>query len=290
MRNVLPPPEESAGTELKVLPFRLAFWLVVACLGTGFLLGGVVQSLVARLPANPVYNNLGLLMGEALLLVPLLFFLRAQHLTLKQLLPRTKVPLPAYFMAGLLLLAVMVFSEGLTLLLEPLFPMPEIIRELSSEINWTSTADLLSLLLAAAVVAPIVEEILFRGILQTSVLAEYRTLLPALVIPTSVFTMFHFAYLLYIPAVVQLILLALALSYVVAKTGDLRVAVILHAGNNLISIVTAKAAGEDQVFFLRSAAYRYWWLLLAALALAVSLGYFLRRPTFIPDPPPTELE
>ncbi len=273
-----------------VLPLRLAFWLVLACLSGGFLLGGLVQSVIAQLPSNPIYNNLGLLAGEALLLVPLLLFLKVQRLSLKQLLPRKRVPPLTYVMAVALLFAVMVFSEGMTLLLEPFFPMPEIIQELSSEISWQSTADLLSLLLAAAVVAPLVEEILFRGLLQTSLLAEYRHLLPAVVVPTAFFAIFHFAYLLYIPAIVQLIFLALALSYVVGKTGNLLVVILMHAANNLVSILTANAAGSDQVFFLQSPGYRWIFLALAAAVLVVTVHYFQRQPTFLPPAPTFKIE
>lgn len=86
---------------------------------------------------------------------------------------------------------------------------------------------------AVALIAPIVEEIVFRGLLQRSL--EHR--LPnwgALLLASLLFGLVHGQ----MKALPMLVVLGMALGYVYQKTGSLRLPILLHIINNAMALAT----------------------------------------------------
>lgn len=96
-------------------------------------------------------------------------------------------------------------------------------------------------LIAAAVVAPIAEEIFFRGFLYGGMRQRIGTI-GAMLVSTLFFTALHLSIDQFIPIFV----LGLFLAWLYEKTGSLYPGIFLHATNNAISLVllaVLKAAG-----------------------------------------------
>lgn len=86
---------------------------------------------------------------------------------------------------------------------------------------------------AVALIAPIVEELLFRGLLQRSL--EHR--LPkwgALLLASLLFGLVHGQ----LKALPMLVVLGMAMGYVYQKTGSLRIPILLHIINNAMALAT----------------------------------------------------
>ena len=95
----------------------------------------------------------------------------------------------------------------------------------------------LLVLVVVAVGAPIIEEIIFRGMLL-SILRRSLSKWPAIVISALIFSAIHLVDPNAIAVVPGLFLLGVALGWVALKRGDLSLAIAMHSGINLLAAVT----------------------------------------------------
>jgi membrane protease YdiL (CAAX protease family) len=95
----------------------------------------------------------------------------------------------------------------------------------------------LAVLAVIAVGAPIIEEIIFRGMLL-SVLSRSLRKWPAILISAAIFATVHLLDPDAIAVVPGLFLLGIALGWVALRRGDLSLAIAMHSGINLLAAVT----------------------------------------------------
>ncbi|PNK61934.1 CPBP family intramembrane metalloprotease [Psychrobacter sp. FDAARGOS_221] len=89
------------------------------------------------------------------------------------------------------------------------------------------------LILVMVVVAPIYEEVVFRGVLWSAIVEQYqgkKGVWVASVVTSAIFALIHLQYELYEMSVI--FLLALLLSYARAKSGSLLLPIVIHIINN----------------------------------------------------------
>lgn len=99
----------------------------------------------------------------------------------------------------------------------------------------TTSFDILMLVLGICIVAPIVEEVIFRGLAYARLVQSRAGVSGAIIITSLVFTMIHFQYDFDILGV--LLVFAFILGYVRYKTGNLVYCIILHMQLNIFSTV-----------------------------------------------------
>jgi membrane protease YdiL (CAAX protease family) len=99
------------------------------------------------------------------------------------------------------------------------------------------------LLLALVVLAPISEEMTFRGLLLSRTLRSMALWL-AIITQAAVFALIHLADPSAIAAVPGLFLIALVLGYAAIRTGDISLSLTLHAGVNLTAAVLLLYGGD----------------------------------------------
>jgi uncharacterized protein len=85
---------------------------------------------------------------------------------------------------------------------------------------------------AIAVAAPLVEELLFRGLLQNA-LARYLPIWGAIILSSLAFALVH----LQLYAIPGLMSLSIAFGYLYHRTGSLRTNIILHMANNAFALL-----------------------------------------------------
>ncbi len=98
-----------------------------------------------------------------------------------------------------------------------------------------SSALIVGLWVGAAVIAPLAEEIFFRGLMQTFLVSVLGSRYKAIFVASGVFAMIHFPQQPH--AVPALFVLAVLLGYAYEKTGSMIVPVIIHAGFNLKTLI-----------------------------------------------------
>jgi len=90
---------------------------------------------------------------------------------------------------------------------------------------------------AMTIAAPIVEELLFRGLLQNA-LAKYVPVWGAILLSSLLFALVH----LQLYAIPALMSLSIAFGYLYHRTGSLRTNIILHMANNVFALVMNQVA------------------------------------------------
>lgn len=98
----------------------------------------------------------------------------------------------------------------------------------------TSMVTAVLLWTGAAVVAPVAEELFFRGLLQTTLVSVLRSRVLAVVVTAALFGLVHWAQFYTIPA---LFVLGLLLGYAYEKTGSLLPAILIHSLFNLKTLI-----------------------------------------------------
>jgi membrane protease YdiL (CAAX protease family) len=97
-----------------------------------------------------------------------------------------------------------------------------------------------ALWIGAAVVAPVAEELFFRGLVQTFLVNVARRRWLAIIAASVAFGVMHWGYPHHVPA---LILLAVLMGYAYERTGSLLPPVIIHAAFNLKTLIWSALDG-----------------------------------------------
>ena len=93
-----------------------------------------------------------------------------------------------------------------------------------------------ALILSIVFVAPIVEEVIFRGFLYPA-FNKYMGIFPAIIITSVLFTVAHFPQIKFdYLFIVVLFLLSIVITYTRAVTGSTRIAIVMHTIYNFIAI------------------------------------------------------
>jgi membrane protease YdiL (CAAX protease family) len=230
------------------------------------LVGGITQFFFG-FEVNALVTELGVL------LLPVIWILRRQDPWMRLGMSRpleARALLPG--LVGVLGLAVLLAE--FTHWTDKVFPMPEVFREAYLQAVTAETpAQLLMLLLAAAIVPGLCEEVVFRGYFQqiySRRFGAHRGILVAAVL----FAIMHLDPW-HLPA---LFLIGLYLGYLFVWTGSLWVPVCAHAANNAASIILLYAAPEAALSQMNESPPT-WALGAGALVLLMSIRWLMRlRP------------
>ena len=99
-----------------------------------------------------------------------------------------------------------------------------------------SLVDQLAVVIAVAVAAPLIEEMLFRGMLLSWLAARMRPWI-AIVVSAAVFSGVHLLDPNAIAVIPGLFLVGIALAWITIKKGDLSLAIAVHSGINLLAAI-----------------------------------------------------
>ena len=128
--------------------------------------------------------------------------------------------------------ATMALFAGIHYLIIKLTGYTPELQEIAQRISADSNKDLFLLALTPIILVPIIEEIIFRGLIHRS-LRDISKPVYAAIISAALFALVHGE----VRAMPQLFVLGLIFSYAYEKTDSLAVPALLHAFNNFLTIV-----------------------------------------------------
>jgi membrane protease YdiL (CAAX protease family) len=130
----------------------------------------------------------------------------------------------------------------------------------------------------AVAIAPLLEEFLFRGVLQRTLERRWRDW-RAIVVATFVFALVHW-HPGFMPALPLYLFLGLAFGYAAYATRTIWAGVILHAANNAMAMVSMAAnpgTSDSPPIVWSSGPTREWWLSVLAALVTGAMLYFVAR-------------
>lgn len=133
----------------------------------------------------------------------------------------------SFVYAALMIIAFrVVFDNSLTLWISNI-PMPKFINEAFEELSISP----IILILSVAVVAPIYEEVIFRGILLKGMAKKINPII-ALVVSALFFAVMH----MNIPQGINAFLLGLVIGFIYLRTGSIYLSIFSHFVNNFLAL------------------------------------------------------
>lgn len=265
----------SKPSSLHIFSKNEAYFMVFGGMLMGMLITLLFQ-LVSGSEAPVLLNRLTLVLGElAIIMLPTIMLTRG-NIPIREVIPLKSISPLSFFMAVVFVAGVIGLVTVFEVLVLPYFPMPDFLKDLDSELSAGGWWSMLLLLLTAGFIAPLVEEFLFRGILQQSLFYRYGSVLPTLVVPSAIFALFHVGYLFYLPAFIELLMLAVILGWLMLKTGNLWIPIIFHALFNLSAFMSEGLPSLETIETLADLGWS--WILLSAILTVLGWAYFKFMP------------
>jgi len=204
-------------------PPGIALLVLVATFVLVFLIGRSI---------SPRMEKFDLLILELFTLFPALIFIRFQGLPITKIFRLHPVPGGVIFFSVLVGLSTTILTDEVDRLVSLAFPMPEGIRaELLNKLQINTPGDFAIIFSASVLVAPLVEEMLFRGFLQNAL--EHRGDVTRAVMGTAAaFAIFHFN-----PWwLIQILILGTVLGVMAWAANSLLPGIIVHGINNGLAL------------------------------------------------------
>ena len=241
---------------------RFALYVTIGVIVFGELMGALIVLALGD-PGGADLNlpRWALLFSTVLFLVPLVLVLRRRVMPLAATL-RIRAVAPVVLRDALLIgLGVSVFIDELDRLLAPIFPLPAAIAEGMDFLVFSTSTEALLVVGGAVLMAPLVEELVFRGFFQGQLEAGYHDATKAVLISAVVFTVLH----LNPWWALQIYLLGVVLGYLAWRTGSIWPPFLVHAANNGLATWFANGPEGGPDWYTLGGHVAPQWLLLAAI-------------------------
>ncbi len=238
-------PAEELVSAPKTFPGILAAigWIVLYFMLQGLLTAIILVAATGRTNVNPTDNPASIiwgLMASAIVQLGLMSFYLRKDGRLQQigLTHFGRISFGrATGLAVMLVVAAMIFNYLYANFAIPGIGMQEDMAKMLASIPRTPL-NMAAGFVAIAIAAPVVEELLFRGLLQNA-LAKYMPIWGAIIGASFLFSLVH----LQPYAIPGLMSLSIAFGYLYHRTGSLRTNIILHMANNAMALLLTQSIG-----------------------------------------------
>ena len=211
-----------------------ALWITILGIITAFATAAIIGVLLVPLIGLDSSKWIALIIGEAMIVLPALLYVRAREYDFNKSFRLSKPPKGTIILVILISFSLQPLMYELDALFSQLLPLPPFLNEYLDKaigsLKVDSVGSFLLLTLGAIIIAGISEEVLFRGFLQKS-FENSVSQIRAVMLSSLVFSLVHFS-----PQLLQIFLLGALLGYIALRTNSLYPSIILHMINNAIAI------------------------------------------------------
>ena len=209
---------------------RIAFGIVILSMLVGLILGSGMMGLLS-LSSNadqPTLSITAMGISTLFMAVPVLFYLIKRQIPFKSALRLNGVSVKSLLSIILLSVGIIILIDEVDRLVYILFGQPEYLAELAEQLKITSLYSGIAIVVTTVLIAPIIEEMLFRGYFQKVLEDVWQDVTKAILV-TGIF----FAFVHLNPYwIVQIYLLGVVLGYLAWRTNSIIPSLILHGLNN----------------------------------------------------------
>ena len=215
--------------EFYIYTKRRIFFVTLSLVFSGLFTSGLILLLK---PTNQfLFLPLTLILGELLLVAPLLFIIAKSERNFIEVLRFNKINVRIIFVSILLSIGVVIISDELERIISLIFSPPEWLDEFGHFLSVDDPIILILIFLGAVPLAAICEEILFRGFLQQVLEKGWQDVTRAVLLGSLFFALVHL-----VPYwAIQIYMLALIMGYMAWVTNSIFPSMILHGINNGIA-------------------------------------------------------
>ena len=240
---------------------QAAFAIVFISIFSAFLSGGIIVSLGLYFPeySQKTFTFISFIVGQSFMLIPLISFLISKKEPLIKRLRINPVSSETIKLTTMFSIGLIILSDEFDRLIQVFIPSPNYIVDLNNLLQPEGVFGYILLIIAIAIIAPIGEELLFRGFLQQFLEQHWKDITRAILITSLFFSIIHMNPYWFI----QIYILGIMLGFLSWKTNSIFPPLILHALNNGTALLFSFIDPEKSSWYLWNNHVAPWVLLLA---------------------------
>jgi len=218
-----------------------------------------------------------LLFGEFSMILLPFFYLKIKQYSLKDIFRWNPIDNRLILTSIYLGIALSIVGDELDRIISVFIPPPDFLEDLAIMMKINSSGDFIVLVVGVVIIAAIVEESVFRGMLQMS-LEKYSDVTKAVIYSSLVWTFIHGI----IYWAIQIFLIGVVLGYLAWRTKSIIPSAICHAINNALALWQINS-GESESVYEWQGHVSPLFLIPAIVFLVIGVKYFAdfyRRDTF----------
>ena len=224
--------------------------IVIVSLFSAFMAGGAVLGigLNESESSQKTYALLSFIVGQGFMIVPLILFLIKKKEPILMRLRLNPVDKHILFLSFLLSFGVIILSDEFDRIVQIFFPAPDYIINMDNLLKPESPLALFLLFVAVSLLAPIGEELLFRGFFQQFLESYWKDITKAVLFTSLFFAIIHMNPFWFI----QIYILGVLLGYLAWKTNSIFPSLILHSLNNTVAIIISYGNLDKTSLYVKS--------------------------------------
>ena len=153
----------------RTLSVPFAFWIVLLSVFSALIIASIISALDPSIldgskPGLSTY--ISMFFGQAFLIVPVLIYLNRKKLSAIESLRINSVSKEVIIATILLSIGAMILADEINILIDMIIPAPDSFLQLEALLTPDNPLSMLLLIITIVLLAPIGEELLFRGFLQ----------------------------------------------------------------------------------------------------------------------------
>ena len=218
-----------------VVKIREVIGVVILSVISSFFIGGLIIGIFSSSPnqTDKIYLYLSFLLGQGIIVLPPMYYLYFKKKSIIDSFRFKLVSFNTFLNSVIFSVSVIILFDALERIIYKIVPTPQYVIDLGQIMQPDSTLGYIFLFLAVVIMAPIGEEIVFRGFLQKFLEEHWKDITRAVLITSLIFAMIHFN-----PYwTIQIYLLGVILGFLSWKTKSIIPSIILHSLNNGIAFI-----------------------------------------------------
>ena len=224
------------------------FFIVILSVISAFTVGGIIMGVSASSPEeiNKLYLYISFFIGQGVILIPPIYFLTIKEQPIFDSLRIKPVSLSTIKYTLIFSTGVLIAFDTIDRIIHKFIPPPDYIIDLGEIMRPDSTLGYIFLFLAVVIIAPVGEEIVFRGFLQKFLEVYWKDITRAVLVTSLFFAMIHFNPFW----TIQIYMLGVILGFLAWKTKSVIPSILLHIINNGSAFVLTNTSEVPNGFYL----------------------------------------
>ena len=227
----------------RTITVRLAFGIVILSFLCSLFIASIFSALdPSILSGDPlgIFSYLALFFAQVFLVIPIMALLRKNKMNLFENFRLKAVSKRTLLVSVLLSFGAVMVSSEINIIIEKIIPIPQSFLNLETLLSPESTFSMVLIFLTIVLIAPIGEEMVFRGFLQRYLEEHWGDVTRAILVTSLFFAAIHFN-----PYwAIQIYMMGLLLGYLSWKTKSILPSIVVHIAINGTSMLFM-ALGEN---------------------------------------------
>ena len=225
--------------------FGMVLLSVLSALIIGSIFGAMDPSILSG--ASPgLATYCAMFIGQSFLIVPVLFYLKRKKIDLIDSFRLNFVSRDVIYTTFFISIGAMILSDELNILVGMIIPIPDSFLQIEALLKPQNPLSLIILIITIVIIAPIGEELLFRGFLQNGLEKAWKDVTRAILFSSLFFAVIHFNPFW----IIQIYFLGVLLGFLAWKTNSIIPCIIFHIIINATSLFfTSIEETIEPIFF-----------------------------------------